>query len=184
MSYNEQFYKRDNKKISGYSKWISPLESFIPPILFISIYRTYHMATSPRFIHLLKLLESQCTQSPSFCFNECPAYTGAKAPIPMTYSLGWDFKGFGCLNEHPSKPCNIPEGSHSRLFSLHASKENILAPGFRWVLGQSLLLPQATWWHCWFQFASCSRGGVCQQPTLTHTCGSCPMRNFIKPWQP
>lgn len=42
----------------------------------------------------------------------------------------------------------------------------------------SLLLPQATWWHCWFQFASCSMDWGSQQPTLASTCGSCPIRNF------
>lgn len=42
----------------------------------------------------------------------------------------------------------------------------------------SLLLPQATWWHCWFQFASCSMDWGSQQPTLASIRGSCPIRNF------
>lgn len=55
----------------------------------------------------------------------------------------------------------------------------------RWALGQSrrlrlvsLLLPQATWWHCWFQFGFCSMDWGSQRPTLASTSGSCPRRNF------
>lgn len=58
-------------------------------------------------------------------------------------TLTWgNFKGFGCLNCHPSKPFKRPEGSHSKSSALHTSKENTLTLVFRgkemwtWVLGQ------------------------------------------------
>lgn len=163
-----------------------------------------HPEFHPQLTHLGNLLESQHTQPPALSFYKWPVYTYAEVSTPMTCSFEQDFKGFDYLikKNHVSKLCNMPEeGTFTKSFSLYPFKENRLDLIFRKKkskrqrhLGKALevavsvsacLLAGCHLVALLIPVCSQIQGtGVSTDPTLISTCGSCPMRNFVKPWQP